>query len=159
VFDRVLVVTEHGIAPADAVEGVGLDTALIGSSSYGSSIYTGCPTCETRLPVRGVSIPLVGNYVCLSGSFTGRYCATYLEAENICVTYINKLRTCHLNSSRSSDPSKSGVQIGDSGGPVYREGSGGALAVGIIDGFGGGLAYYTPINTLLSRWSALIVLG
>jgi len=159
----------YGNAPTDWVGSVkfidytsgGYDTALIGGSTYAPYIFTGnCLSCLTYLPVKGISYPLPGNYVCYDGSVTGEYCNTYLEAENICVTYTNKLRTCHLNSTLSSDLSKSGSAPGDSGGPVFRPGSGGALAVGIIDGSGtNNLAYYTPISLLLSRWSALLVQG
>ncbi len=122
-------------------------------------MYSGAPTSSSALQVRGNFYPQVGNYVCVNGSVSGPYCNTYLEVENVCHTYSAGVRTCHLNQTRSSDPTKSGVQGGDSGGPVYRPGSGGALAVGIIDGSGGDLAWYTPIHVLHSRWSVATVTG
>ena len=86
----------------------GYDSALIGGGDYGAWMWDGCPTCVTAQPIKGVSYPNIGNYVCLNGSYTGSYCTTYLQLQNICVTFTPGLRTCHLNETESSDPTQAG---------------------------------------------------
>jgi hypothetical protein len=117
------------------------DVASIGVSSYSLYINVGYdPQVASQLYVGSWASPIVGEYLCQSGSFTGERCGLRVvdTAQYVCLSYV--LWWCTSWQGPLADvvsiygSSSPAAGHGDSGGPVYlRTGSSG-IAKGLVHG-------------------------
>jgi hypothetical protein len=117
----------------------GTDVASIQVSSYSTYINVGSnPQAPTQLNITGWASPVVGQYLCQSGSFTGEVCGLRVVDTNqyVCTSWV--LWWCTSYQGPIADvinylgPSAYSAGHGDSGGPVYlRMGSYG-IAEGLV---------------------------
>src|SRR6476646_57028 len=115
------------------------DVASIQVSSYSNYINVGSnPQAPTQLLINGWQSPVVGQYLCQSGSFTGEVCGLRVVDTNqyVCQSWV--LWFCTSYQGPIADvinylgPSYYSAGHGDSGGPVYlRMGSYG-IAEGLV---------------------------
>ena len=104
----------------------GTDVAAIGVSSYSTWINVGYdPTAPTQINVGSWASPIVGQYLCQSGAYTGERCGLYVvdTFQYVCRSYF--LWWCTSWQGPLADvvgysASTPVVGHGDSGGPVYR---------------------------------------
>jgi hypothetical protein len=119
----------------------GSDVAAIGVTSASSFINVGFdPQVASQLFVGSWASPVVGEYLCQSGSYTGERCGLRVvdTAQYVCLSYFLWWCTSWqgpladvINSAGSASPA---AGHGDSGGPVYlRQGSSG-VAKGLVHG-------------------------
>ena len=115
------------------------DVASIGVSSYSNYINVGSnPQSPTQLYISSWASPVVGQYLCQSGSFTGEVCGLRVvdTGQYVCLTHV--LWWCTSWQGPIADvinylgPAYYSAGHGDSGGPVYlRMGSYG-IAEGLV---------------------------
>jgi hypothetical protein len=118
----------------------GTDVAAIGVTSATNTINVGSTTAPTQMGVSGWASPVVGEYLCQSGSYTGEVCGLRVVDTNqqqcqswflwICTSYMGPLSDV-INSAGSGSYA---AGHGDSGGPVYSRGVSTVLAKGLVHG-------------------------
>jgi hypothetical protein len=117
------------------------DVASIGVTSYSTYINVGSdPQVPSQLYVGSWASPVVGEYLCQSGSYTGERCGLRVvdTGQYVCLSYVLWICTSWqgpladvISIYGSASPA---AGHGDSGGPVYlRTGSGG-IAKGLVHG-------------------------
>jgi hypothetical protein len=117
------------------------DVASVGVGSYSLYINVGSnPVAASQLYVGSWASPVVGEYLCQSGSFTGERCGLRVVDTNqyVCLSYF--LWWC----TSWQGPLADAVSIygstspaaghGDSGGPVYLRSGSGGIAKGLVHG-------------------------
>ena len=118
----------------------GTDVGAIGVTSASSYINVGSALAPTQLYVGSWGSPVVGQYLCQSGSYTGEVCGLRVvdTGQNVCQSWVLWWCTSWqgpladvINSAGSGSYA---AGHGDSGGPVYlRTGSSG-IALGLVHG-------------------------
>jgi hypothetical protein len=116
------------------------DVALIRYSTAASSavIYSGAPHSNTTSVVKSVQTrrAQVGDAACTNGVITGGWCGM-VTAVNVNAWYFDdgpNVWARRIQQTEALGPSC--PQDGDSGGPVFRDVTGGKAAVGILSGSG-----------------------
>jgi hypothetical protein len=117
------------------------DVATLGVSSYSLSINVGSnPQVASQLYVGSWASPIVGEYLCQSGSFTGERCGLRVvdTAQYVCLSYV--LWWCTSWQGPLADvisiygSSSPAAGHGDSGGPVYLRTGTSGIAKGLVHG-------------------------
>ena len=118
----------------------GTDVGAIGVTGASSYINVGSALAPTQLYVGSWGSPVVGQYLCQSGSYTGEVCGLRVvdTGQNVCQSWVLWWCTSWqgpladvINSAGSGSYA---AGHGDSGGPVYlRTGSSG-IALGLVHG-------------------------
>jgi hypothetical protein len=104
----------------------GTDVAAIGVSSYSTRINVGYdPTAPWQINVGSWASPIVGQYLCQSGAYTGERCSLYVvdTYQYVCRSYFLWWCTSWQGPLADVIGYSAGVPVvghGDSGGPVYR---------------------------------------
>jgi hypothetical protein len=118
----------------------GTDVGAIGVSSASSYINVGSALSPTQLYVGSWASPVVGQYLCQSGSYTGEVCGLRVvdTAQNVCQSWFLWWCTSWqgpladvVNSAGSGSYA---AGHGDSGGPVYLRSGSGGIAMGLVHG-------------------------
>jgi hypothetical protein len=126
-----------------AYNSTSLDTALIGAPTGYDMFKSGWNSSEIAA-VAGDAENHSGDYVCTSGAFDGQICNLEIHDLNQTVWTCDQNLNCFYvqdvaDAWNPNNSSAVGVGDGDSGGPVYSyNGSGNALARGMIDSGGSG---------------------
>jgi hypothetical protein len=118
----------------------GSDVAAIGVTSATNTINVGSTTAPTQMGVSGWASPVVGEYLCQSGSYTGEVCGLRVVDTNqqqcvswflfICTSYMGPLSDV-VNSAGYGNYA---AGHGDSGGPVYSRVGSTVVAKGLVHG-------------------------
>src|SRR4051794_5266359 len=118
----------------------GTDVAAIGVTSATNTINVGSTTAPTQMGVSGWASPVVGEYLCQSGSYTGEVCGLRVVDTGqsqctswflfICTSYMGPLADV-VNSAGSGSYA---AGHGDSGGPVYSRAGSTVVAKGLVHG-------------------------
>jgi hypothetical protein len=116
------------------------DVAAIGVTGASNFINVGSALAPTQLYIGGWASPIVGQYLCQSGSYTGETCGLRVvdTGQSVCRSWF--LWICTSWQGPLADvvnwagPGAYSAGHGDSGGPVYlRQGSSGT-AIGLVHG-------------------------
>lgn len=130
------------------------EAELISGGSYGTRIYNGVLGDDTsNIPVLGRIIDIAGTTgYCRTGQTSGRSCGWSLDDTFATFCYQGSC-TYYVNAYHGGQS----PQGGDSGGPIYRPVSGGALVAGDIIGYSCILFYCTyfgeKVGPVLEHWS------
>jgi hypothetical protein len=116
------------------------DVAAIGVSGMTNTINVGPAENSSLLGVNGWQTPVVGQYLCQSGSYTGEVCSLRVvdTHQYVCTSYI--LWWCVSWQGPLADVINAwgsgsyAAGHGDSGGPVYLRSGGYAIATGLVHG-------------------------
>jgi hypothetical protein len=119
----------------------GTDVAAIGVSGASSYVNVGSdPQVASQLYVGSWASPVVGEYLCQSGSYTGERCGLYVvdTAQYVCLSYF--LWWCTSWQGPLADvisiygSGSPAAGHGDSGGPVYLRTGTSGIAKGLVHG-------------------------
>jgi hypothetical protein len=149
-----------GPVTARDTSGGGLDAELIHSpsSAFGSTIYVGATSSNSKRTLIGAGPTQPGSIVCVSGAYEGERCST-VAANPACFTiaeyeyhpHVGPRYLCQMVYTFSSIKDTFGA--GDSGAPVYQYFGSTVKAVGI----GSALDRFSPHIGSCSNWSAQLV--
>src|SRR4051812_17466956 len=116
------------------------DVAAIGVSGASNYINVGSALSPTQLYVGSWASPIVGQYLCQSGSYTGEVCGLRVvdTGQSVCRSWFLWICTSWqgpladvINSAGSGSYA---AGHGDSGGPVYLRSGSSGIAVGLVHG-------------------------
>jgi len=118
----------------------GSDVAAIGVTSATNTINVGSTTAPTQMGVSGWARPVVGEYLCQSGSYTGEVCGLRVvdTAQQQCVSWFLFICTSYMGPLadvvNSAGSGSYAAGHGDSGGPVYSRAGSTVVAKGLVHG-------------------------
>ena len=114
--------------------------AAIGVTSATNTINVGSTTAPTQMGVSGWASPVVGEYLCQSGSYTGEVCGLRVvdTGQSQCVSWFLFICTSYMGPLadvvNSAGSGSYAAGHGDSGGPVYSRVGSVVVAKGLVHG-------------------------